>query len=182
MLVPLDHNHSVEFRNIAPHGCKSATATANSYTNSNYISASMSSSFTSSSYGEGGGFMSTTTTTTASYSMLLRTELFGAEMGGGCPLSPSTPEKVTTGGGISRKDYLCHKNSASSPNKKNMFRFKSAGASSPKPESPYSLSPVGADIALSDTMPSPRKALRKVPPSPYKVFLIGLTFFFLFFC
>lgn len=97
---------------------------------------------------------------TAAYSILLRTELFGAETG---PLSPSTPEK---GMGFGSKELI--KGSPLSPSK-NMFRFKTSAGSAPKPESPYSLSPVGVDGALSGIVTSPRKAPRKIPRSPYKV-------------
>lgn len=96
----------------------------------------------------------------AAYSMLLRTELFGAEMG---PLSPSTPEKAMV---VASRELM--KSSPLSPSK-NMFRFKTAAGSNQKPESPYSLSPVGIDGALSGTITSPRKAPRKIPRSPYKV-------------
>ena len=95
----------------------------------------------------------------AAYSMLLRTELFGEEMAG--PLSPSTPEKLNS----SSKDTKFY--SPLSPTSKNIFRFKSGSNS--KPESPYSLSPVGLDGALSGSVSSPRKAPRKIPRSPYKV-------------
>ncbi|MCO5612740.1 hypothetical protein L7F22_067009 [Adiantum nelumboides] len=97
----------------------------------------------------------------AAYSMLLRTELFGAEMAG--PLSPCTPEKLSTSREL--------KFSPMSPNK-NIFRFKTdlrCGSTNAKPESPYSLSPVGIDGALAGTLSSPRKAPRKIPRSPYKV-------------
>eukprot|EP00250_Pteridium_aquilinum_P008694 c18141_g1_i1 orf=281-1864(+) len=98
----------------------------------------------------------------AAYSMLLRTEIFGADMAG--PLSPSTPEKLTTAREL--------KYPPMSPSK-NIFRFKTdlrcSGASNAKPESPFSLSPVGVDGALAGTMSSPKKAPRKIPRSPYKV-------------
>ncbi|XP_024518977.1 protein FIZZY-RELATED 2 isoform X1 [Selaginella moellendorffii] len=100
----------------------------------------------------------------AAYSMLLRTELFGSDPGG--PMVPSTPEKLL--GGSSR-------DSARTPMSptRNLFRFKNehrggAGACA-SPESPFSLSPVGLDVALAGTVTSPRKAPRKIARSPYKV-------------
>ncbi|KAH7447391.1 hypothetical protein KP509_01G104700 [Ceratopteris richardii] len=98
---------------------------------------------------------------TAAYSMLLRTELFGVEAG---PLSPSTPEKSMSS--VSRDLHM--KSTPLSPSK-NMFKFMTTAGSTPKPESPYSLSPVGVDGALSTTVTSPRKTPRKIPRSPYKV-------------
>ncbi|MCO5577173.1 hypothetical protein L7F22_030997 [Adiantum nelumboides] len=97
---------------------------------------------------------------TAAYSMLLRTELFGTEVGA---LSPSTPEKATA---LGSRELI--KGFPLSPSK-NMFRFMTTASSTPKPESPYSLSPVGIDGPLSGTITSPRKAPRKIPRSPYKV-------------
>ena len=113
----------------------------------------------------------------AAYSMLLRTELFGygSEVGGG-PLSPSTmtstPEK-TMSMSMSMSMVMARSEiSKSAPPlspSKNIFRFKTGSACSPRPESPYSLSPVGIDGALSGSVASPRKAPRKIPRSPYKV-------------
>lgn len=104
----------------------------------------------------------------AAYSLLLRTEFFGAEAG---PLSPSTPSKSVLS--YSSREG---KNSPMSPSK-NIFRFKvdlrGVGSNS-KPESPYSLSPVGGDGALTGAIASSRKAPRKIARSPYKVPLIRL--------
>ncbi|KAH9329521.1 hypothetical protein KI387_001629, partial [Taxus chinensis] len=92
------------------------------------------------------------------YSTLLRTELFGPEAAG--PLSPATPEKMGMG---MRRDS---KNSPMSPNR-NIFKFKSGSNS--RPESPYSLSPVGSDADLCGVVCSPPKAPRKIARSPFKV-------------
>ncbi|KAH7427860.1 hypothetical protein KP509_10G063800 [Ceratopteris richardii] len=97
----------------------------------------------------------------AAYSMLLRTELFGPDVAS--TISSSSSEKLPTAREL--------KFSPMSPNK-NIFRFKTdlrSGSTSTKPESPYSLSPVGVDSALAGTLSSPRKAPRKIPRSPYKV-------------
>jgi len=93
------------------------------------------------------------------YSSLLRTELFGPDAG---TLCPATPEKVA--------GYGCRdsKNSPMSPNR-NIFRFKAGGGSNSRPESPYALSPVGADGDLCAAVCSPPKVPRKIAKSPYKV-------------
>ncbi|KAL3682650.1 hypothetical protein R1sor_000672 [Riccia sorocarpa] len=99
----------------------------------------------------------------AAYSLLLRTELFGAEAGG---LSPATPEKVM---GFGSREAA--RSPGMSPTK-NLFRFKTdhrAGGLNSRPESPYSLSPIGIDGALAGVVTSPRKAPRKIARSPYKV-------------
>ncbi|CAM6105772.1 unnamed protein product [Calypogeia fissa] len=98
----------------------------------------------------------------AAYSQLLRTELFGPEAGS---LSPATPEKALS---LSSRDPT---RSPMSPTR-NLFRFKTdhrTGGLSSRPESPYSLSPVGVDGALTGVVTSPRKAPRKIARSPYKV-------------
>ncbi|GBG84131.1 hypothetical protein CBR_g38006 [Chara braunii] len=103
----------------------------------------------------------------AAYSMLLRSELLGADS------APTTPDKSAGGGGnMARGDII---RSPMSP-KRNLFRFKSdnrgnatLGPSNGRPESPYSLSPVGVDGALSGTVTSPRRAPRKIARSPFKV-------------
>lgn len=103
----------------------------------------------------------------AAYSQLLRTELFGPEAGS---LSPATPEKALS---LTTRDPT---RSPMSPTR-NLFRFKTdhrAGGLNSRPESPYSLSPVGVDGALTGVVTSPRKAPRKIARSPYKV-----CFFFL---
>ncbi|KAG6550819.1 hypothetical protein Mapa_007615 [Marchantia paleacea] len=98
----------------------------------------------------------------AAYSLLLRTELFGAEAGA---LSPATPEKSIS---LTSREPT---RSPMSPTR-NLFRFKTdhrAGGPNSRPESPYSLSPIGADGALTGVVTSPRKAPRKIARSPYKV-------------
>eukprot|EP00249_Psilotum_nudum_P013438 c24334_g1_i3 orf=767-2278(-) len=98
----------------------------------------------------------------AAYSVLLRTELFGSEAG---QLSPTTPETCTV---FSSRDL---KNTPISPSK-NIFRFKSdlrGHPSNSKVESPYSLSPIGADRELRGIVTAPRKCPRKIARSPYKV-------------
>eukprot|EP00249_Psilotum_nudum_P013441 c24334_g1_i6 orf=1152-2321(-) len=98
----------------------------------------------------------------AAYSVLLRTELFGSEAG---QLSPTTPETCTV---FSSRDL---KNTPISPSK-NIFRFKSdlrGHPSNSKVESPYSLSPIGADRELRGIVTAPRKCPRKIARSPYKI-------------
>eukprot|EP01018_Ginkgo_biloba_P012675 Gb_09588 [translate_table: standard] len=87
----------------------------------------------------------------AAYSTMLRTELFGA------PNSPHTPDKS---GIRDSKNYAIV-----SPNK-NVLRFK---AEQCKPDSPYSISPIGTDGALSGIEGCPRKPARKIARSPFKV-------------
>lgn len=97
----------------------------------------------------------------AAYSLLLRSELFGQEA-----MSPATPDKAM---GLAARDPM---RSPISPTNRNLFRFKNefrTGGSNARPESPYSLSPVGIDGALAGTVMSPRKAPRKIARSPYKV-------------
>ncbi|GLJ45281.1 hypothetical protein SUGI_0953020 [Cryptomeria japonica] len=91
------------------------------------------------------------------YSTLLRAELFGPEVAGS--FSPATPEKM------GRDSKNC---CPISPNR-NIFKFMSGAGSSSRPESPYSLSPVGSDGDLCGVVSSPPKAPRKIARSPYKV-------------
>eukprot|EP00246_Nothoceros_aenigmaticus_P015858 TRINITY_DN6858_c0_g1_i1.p1 TRINITY_DN6858_c0_g1~~TRINITY_DN6858_c0_g1_i1.p1 ORF type:complete len:526 (+),score=59.29 TRINITY_DN6858_c0_g1_i1:154-1731(+) len=96
----------------------------------------------------------------AAYSMLLRTELFGMDSG---PLSPATPERINS---------LTPRDSRHSPlSPRNLLRFRNDRQSGThvKPESPFSLSPVGLDSALGGSITSPRKTPRKIARSPYKV-------------
>ncbi|KAJ0802497.1 putative transcription factor WD40-like family [Helianthus annuus] len=85
----------------------------------------------------------------AAYTALLRTALFGSDLGfsGG----PSTPDK---------KGFV----SVNSPVNRNIFRFKSETR-----QSLHSLSPLGFDDHSVNVSHSPVKAPRKVPRSPYKV-------------
>uniref|UniRef100_A0A0C9RQJ4 TSA: Wollemia nobilis Ref_Wollemi_Transcript_1927_2333 transcribed RNA sequence n=1 Tax=Wollemia nobilis TaxID=56998 RepID=A0A0C9RQJ4_9CONI len=92
------------------------------------------------------------------YSTLLRTELFGPEAAG--PLSPATPDKFMA---------MASRNSPIMSPNRNMLRFKAAAASTSRPESPYSLSPVGPDGDMCGAVSSPPKAPRKIARSPYKV-------------
>jgi cell division cycle 20-like protein 1 (cofactor of APC complex) len=97
----------------------------------------------------------------AAYSLLLRSELFGTEAS-----SPATPDKAL---GLAARDPI---RSPISPTNRNLFRFKSdvqARGSISRPESPYSLSPVGLDANLNSATISPRKVPRKIARSPYKV-------------
>ncbi|KAK9143599.1 hypothetical protein Syun_012999 [Stephania yunnanensis] len=88
-----------------------------------------------------------------SYAALLRTVLFGADLGA---VSPTTPE---------RQWVLDGKVSPLSPPNRNIFRYKTETR-----RSMYSLSPFGFDDALlPGVSPSPSKAPRKVSRSPYKV-------------
>ncbi|RZC73105.1 hypothetical protein C5167_048580 [Papaver somniferum] len=86
------------------------------------------------------------------YANLLKSVLFGPDSG---VVSPLTPEKTSTLDG--RSIQL-------SPPSRNIFRYKTETR-----QSMYSLSPFGFDDALPGVIPSPAKAPRKVPRSPYKV-------------
>ncbi|KAH9572738.1 hypothetical protein CY35_02G167500 [Sphagnum magellanicum] len=97
----------------------------------------------------------------AAYSLLLRSELFGTEAS-----PPATPDKAL---GLAARDPI---RSPISPTNGNLFRFKSdvqVRGSISRPESPYSLSPVGLDANLNSATISPRKVPRKIARSPCKV-------------
>lgn len=85
------------------------------------------------------------------YSTLLRRELFGVEAVGS--LSPATPDKM------GRDSKNC---CPISPNR-NIFKFMSGAGSSSRPESPYSLSPVGSDGDLCGVVSSPQRRPEKLP-------------------
>ncbi|KVH91718.1 Quinonprotein alcohol dehydrogenase-like-superfamily [Cynara cardunculus var. scolymus] len=85
----------------------------------------------------------------AAYTALLRTALFGSDLGFLVP--PGTPDK---------KSFPV----TNSPASQNIFRFKSETR-----QSLHSLSPFGFDDQLPGVSHSPVKAPRKVPRSPYKV-------------
>lgn len=102
----------------------------------------------------------------AAYSTLLRSEMFGVDAS---LAAPQTPDRA---GGVPARDPS---GSPGSPIR-NLFRFKSdsrgsAGASSGAGglDSPFSLSPVGHDGALTGVPSSPRRLPRKVARSPFKV-------------
>lgn len=106
----------------------------------------------------------------AAYSMLLRTELFGMDSG---PLSPATPERMNS---------LIPRDPRQGPlSPRNLLRFKNDRQSGAhvKPESPFSLSPVGLDGALAGSITSPRKTPRKIARSPYKVSISSLVLYHL---
>ncbi|KAF8413084.1 hypothetical protein HHK36_001060 [Tetracentron sinense] len=86
------------------------------------------------------------------YATLIRTALFGPDYG---VVSPVNPEKQWGSNG---------RNSLLSPPSRNIFRYKTETK-----RSLYSLSPIGFDDELPGVIPSPAKAPRKVPRSPYKV-------------
>ncbi|KAL4194557.1 hypothetical protein AMTRI_Chr05g69240 [Amborella trichopoda] len=92
------------------------------------------------------------------YSNLLKSVLFGGDSG---VISPATPEKIF---GFGPGKY-----STLSPPNRNILRFKTEHRRSGYTDSPFSLSPVGVDGALSGIVSTPPKAPRKVPRSPYKV-------------
>ncbi|GAQ84038.1 Anaphase promoting complex Cdc20 subunits [Klebsormidium nitens] len=102
----------------------------------------------------------------AAYSSLLRAELLGgdnASSGSGASINEKVTS-VTTGAALP-------KGSPISPTK-NLFRFKSDASSKSggsRPESPYSLSPVGSDNSLTGASTSPRRVPRKIARSPFKV-------------
>nr|KAJ0199895.1 hypothetical protein LSAT_V11C600328260 [Lactuca sativa] len=85
----------------------------------------------------------------AAYTALLRTALFGSDLGFVVP--PGTPDK---------KSFSVN----TSPASHNIFRFKSETR-----QSLHSLSPLGFDDHSPGVSHSPVKAPRKVPRSPYKV-------------
>ncbi|KAI3505390.1 hypothetical protein L1887_27509 [Cichorium endivia] len=87
--------------------------------------------------------------TSAAYTALLRTALFGSDLGFVVP--PGTPDK---------KSFSVN----TSPASQNIFRFKSETR-----QSLHSLSPLGFDDHSPGVSHSPVKAPRKVPRSPYKV-------------
>jgi hypothetical protein len=102
----------------------------------------------------------------AAYSTLLRAELLGADnasSGSGHSINEKVTS-VTTGTALPRSSPI-------SPTR-NLFRFKSDASSKSggsRPESPYSLSPVGSDNSLSGAATSPRRIPRKIARSPFKV-------------
>eukprot|EP00850_Spirogloea_muscicola_P004719 SM000020S06069 [mRNA] locus=s20:861409:864749:- [translate_table: standard] len=113
----------------------------------------------------------------AAYGRLLRTELFGAEGGGGSSSStglapPVTPER--DGAGLRRASgSVGLRGSPASP----VFRFQlnttpggapSSSSASGAVPSPYSLSPIGSDLNPSSSNP-PRQHQRRIARSPFKV-------------
>ncbi|XP_057977188.1 B-type cell cycle switch protein ccs52A-like isoform X2 [Malania oleifera] len=87
----------------------------------------------------------------SAYTTLLRTALFGPDSG----VVPATPEKLVGADGRSLP--------VNSPSP-NIFRYKIETR-----QSMHSLSPFGFDEDLPGVSPSPAKAPRKVPRSPFKV-------------
>lgn len=91
---------------------------------------------------------------TNAYTALLRSALFGADCGSVVP--PVTPDKSL--GLNARNLQICRPNC-------NIFRYKTETR-----QSLQSLSPFGFEDQLPGFSPSPVKANRKVPRSPFKVF------------
>ena len=119
--------------------------------------------------------------TSAAYSTLLRAELLGDNNAAGLASPPRTglgasstpptssfaPASASHAPIASSRRY-----SHASPPSRNLFRFKTlraAGGLGDRPDSPYSLSPVGGDGPLGTTATSPRRAPRKIARSPFKV-------------
>ncbi|KAL8263973.1 hypothetical protein R6Q59_022103 [Mikania micrantha] len=90
-----------------------------------------------------------TSSSSAAYTALLRTALFGSDLGFGA--APCTPDK---------KSFPVN----NSPVNRNIFRFKSETN-----QSLHSSSPIGFDDHSPGVSHSPVKSPRKVPKSPYKV-------------
>eukprot|EP00891_Asterochloris_glomerata_P008369 jgi/Astpho2/8369/fgenesh1_pm.00122_%23_25_t len=104
----------------------------------------------------------------AAYGQLLRTELLGLPS---APNSPMTsPMDRPPNNGTGAIDLL---KSPGSPCTKKMFRFTTGDEESPRAgprtDSPYRLSPVGRDSALTGALSSPKRAPMRIARSPFKV-------------
>jgi|MDSW01.2.fsa_nt_gb cell division cycle 20-like protein 1 (cofactor of APC complex) len=119
--------------------------------------------------------------TSAAYSTLLRAELLGDNNAAGLASPPRTglgasstpPTSAFAPASASHAPIASSRRySHASPPSRNLFRFKTlraAGGLGDRPDSPYSLSPVGGDGPLGTTATSPRRAPRKIARSPFKV-------------
>lgn len=110
------------------------------------------------------------------YSTLLRSVLFGPDHGGIAP--PATPDRAMAGrasvlasppsGSAGDSSSSASSSSPMSPFGRNIFRFKTEVRR-------VSLFPDSQDGGLSGAIASPPKAPRKVPRSPYKASLLGIS-------